>query len=290
MHNLIVDLIFSEQDIVLAELFKAFLMETITIEDQSIKMISSCDIALNYSISLHKESLPILLITSGFYESPECMLALGQTVALDNNIYPIVFPPVDHSDLRGMLTGIQIDNIRDSSCLHPLWDIINKKIEGGNPTVWKASRRKFLQILINENVPEKKWKLTKKLNYPNPINDLRSLISYKKMNITFTHAQYALFVHPNNDLTQYVVIDIILDCSYKNNPNTLLEMHNKYIGNGIPRYPPLGLITIMAIKPGLHQFNIEIEEDKQLFFKFIEWWKPDSHQNFLDALSEAKSL
>ena len=253
-------------------------------------MITSHDISLNFSIPLHKNSLPILLITSGFYESPECMLALGQTVALyQNNIYPIVFPPVDYNDLRGMLMGVQVDNIKNASCLHSLWDTLNKKIDCGGSSVWQESRKELLKAMSEKNIPNKEWRLIKKEIYPRPQEDLMALISYKKMNVTFTPEQYSMIVNLNNGSNEYIVIDIIVDRSYKNNPDSLLENHNKYRSSRIPPHPPLGLISIMAINPGLPRFNIAIEEDKQLFFKFIEWWKPDSHENFLNALDEAKT-
>ena len=290
MCKLMIDLVFAEQDSVLAENFRIFLIEATAISTKDINMISSHDIAINYSISLHKESLPILLITSGFYESPACMLALGQTVALYNtNIYPIIFPPVNYSNLVGMLTGVQVDNINDKSCLHPLWDIINKKTQCGSSRKWNEARRKMLKVLHEENLPFQEWKLIKKQYYQNPKNDLQLLISYKKMSAIFTSGQYSFLVYLNNNSNQYVVIEIILGHSYNNEPNKLLENHSKYVNNAIPRHPPLGLITIMAIKPGLPQFKIEVEKDKQLFFKFIKWWKPNSHQNFLDALDEAKN-
>ncbi|MGV6831280.1 MAG: hypothetical protein ACWA5P_06945, partial [bacterium] len=52
---------------------------------------------------LSSESLVLFVLTTNFYKSPICMCEMGATWVLSKEHIPIVVPPLDFSDVEGVI-------------------------------------------------------------------------------------------------------------------------------------------------------------------------------------------
>ena len=92
--------------------------------------------------------LVIMVVTPSYYESPFCLCELGAAWAMSHSSFPIICPPIEYSDLEGVLQNKQAGKIDNPTDLDSLRDRI---IEGGNiknpsPTSrWNVKRDQFLR-------------------------------------------------------------------------------------------------------------------------------------------------
>lgn len=93
--------------------------------------------------------LVLLVVSQEFLKSQFCHNEVGATWALSLPIYPMLVPPVDYPDVRGVLGGIQLSKIDDKEKLNDLRDDITAKL-GLTPlktSHWEKKRDKFLDKL-----------------------------------------------------------------------------------------------------------------------------------------------
>src|SRR5439155_2537399 len=95
--------------------------------------------------------LVLLVVSQEFLKSHFCHNEVGATWALKLPIYPLLVPPVDYADVRGVLVGTQLSKIDDKEKLNDLRDDITEKL-GLTPfktSHWERKRDKFLGLLTN---------------------------------------------------------------------------------------------------------------------------------------------
>ena len=93
--------------------------------------------------------LVLLIISSEFLKSQFCQHEVGASWALSLPIYPMIVPPLDYADMRGVLAGTQMAKLGDKESLNDLRDDLTEKL-GLKPyrtSHWERKRDKFLTRL-----------------------------------------------------------------------------------------------------------------------------------------------
>jgi len=91
----------------------------------------------------------LLLISTEFLKSQFCNNEVGATWALALPIHPLLVPPTDYSDVRGVLAGTQVGKLNDREALNDLRDDMTERL-GLKPfrtSHWERRRDKFLSRL-----------------------------------------------------------------------------------------------------------------------------------------------
>jgi hypothetical protein len=93
--------------------------------------------------------LVLLVISPEFLKSPFCNNEVGTSWALSLPIHPLLLPPTDYADVRGVLAGIQVGKLSDKESLNDLRDDFTEKL-GIKPlrtSHWERKRDRFLSKL-----------------------------------------------------------------------------------------------------------------------------------------------
>lgn len=88
----------------------------------------------------------LLLISPEFLKSQFCNNEVGASWALSLPIYPLLVPPVDYADVRGVLDGVQVSKLNDKEKLNDLRDDLTEKfgLTAFRTSHWERKRDKFL--------------------------------------------------------------------------------------------------------------------------------------------------
>ena len=91
----------------------------------------------------------IAIITPSYYESAFSMCELGATwITAKKRFFPILVPPIDYSDLKAVLVGVQCLKIEKAKDLSELRDYLHDNLEHPcNTPMWEESRDRFLEKL-----------------------------------------------------------------------------------------------------------------------------------------------
>ncbi len=92
----------------------------------------------------------ILLLTREYFHSSFCLCELGASWVLSHKIIRLLVPPLDYSDIKSVLTGIQVHKIDDKSDLNEMqYELVSVlNIQGKSFARWEVKRDKFLQELF----------------------------------------------------------------------------------------------------------------------------------------------
>ena len=97
---------------------------------------------------LQAPKLVIMLLSTNYYDSVFCLCELGASWALSHNIFPILVSPLDYSDVKDVLTGIQCGKINDDATLCELRDKVVEVLGIKSSTArWKIELEKFMKNL-----------------------------------------------------------------------------------------------------------------------------------------------
>lgn len=91
----------------------------------------------------------LLVISPEFLKSQFCNNEVGASWALSLPIHPLLVPPTDYADVRGVLAGIQVGKLNDKESLNDLRDGLTEKL-GIKPlrtSHWERKRDRFLSQL-----------------------------------------------------------------------------------------------------------------------------------------------
>jgi hypothetical protein len=92
--------------------------------------------------------LVIMVVTPSYYESAFCLCELGAAWAMSHSSFPIICPPIEYSDLEGVLKNKEVGKIDNPEDLDSLRDRIieDADIENPSPTSrWNVKRDQFLK-------------------------------------------------------------------------------------------------------------------------------------------------
>jgi hypothetical protein len=100
--------------------------------------------------SLGNATCVIALISEAYYGSTFCLCELGATWALEKDLIPVLIPPIDRSQARATLSGLQQLKIDDASDLDELRDELIRRLElseSESTPRWNRKRKKFTDDL-----------------------------------------------------------------------------------------------------------------------------------------------
>ena len=90
----------------------------------------------------------IALISANYYASPFCMCELGALWVLAKTFFPILVPPTDFDDLRGVLSGTQCCKLTDDATPSMLYTRLSKLTLNPVPIErWDVKKRSYLRKL-----------------------------------------------------------------------------------------------------------------------------------------------
>jgi TIR domain len=101
----------------------------------------------------------VALISPNYYASPFCMCELGAVWVLAKNFFPILVSPVDFSDLRGALTGMQCRKLVDQTTASALYTRLSKLVSSPVPIErWDVKKEVFYRGLtaVLQKLPKPK--------------------------------------------------------------------------------------------------------------------------------------
>lgn len=105
---------------------------------------------------LNEDVIVIFVLTENFYRSPICLCEMGATWIKTSKHIPIVVPPLDFSDVKGVIPLTQGFKLDDKTGLNQLKELIEKelKIPSISINLWERKRDKihseFIQTINNK--------------------------------------------------------------------------------------------------------------------------------------------
>lgn len=101
---------------------------------------------------LSEDTVVLFIITSAFYASPVCLCEMGAAWVITAVHIPILVPPFDYSDLKGVISSTQGLKINDKSKLNSLCSTIRLHFGINEPdiNIWERKRDKFLNLISRE--------------------------------------------------------------------------------------------------------------------------------------------
>lgn len=96
---------------------------------------------------LNDDVMVLFVLTENFYKSPVCMCEMGAAWVQSKHHIPIVVPPFDFSNIRGVIQLTQGIKINEKGHLNTLLtDICNKfQITQPEINIWERKRNKFIE-------------------------------------------------------------------------------------------------------------------------------------------------
>lgn len=91
----------------------------------------------------------VLVLTPSYFESKFCLSELGAAWIKSHDIFPILVPPLQHSDVKDILPGTQVAKINDDIKYNELLATLTGtlKFKPKSQTKWDTKRRAFLKAL-----------------------------------------------------------------------------------------------------------------------------------------------
>ena len=88
----------------------------------------------------------ILLLTPSYFASNFCLCELGAAWVKSHRIFPILVPPLQYEDVKGVLTGVQVIKVDDDIRYNEIREYLLEKlaIKGSTHTKWDVKRKAFL--------------------------------------------------------------------------------------------------------------------------------------------------
>ena len=91
----------------------------------------------------------VLLLTPAYFESKFCLSELGAAWIKSHAIFPVLVPPLQYSDVKDVLLGIQVIKIDDDIGYNELLETLREQVkcEVKSATKWDTKRRAFLKAI-----------------------------------------------------------------------------------------------------------------------------------------------
>jgi hypothetical protein len=100
---------------------------------------------------LNKDVLVLFVLSKNFYNSPVCLCEMGATWVKTNEHIPILIPPFEYSEIKGVIPNTQGMKINEKLKLNLLKDKIEDflSISSQNHSSWERKRDFFLKTITN---------------------------------------------------------------------------------------------------------------------------------------------
>lgn len=98
---------------------------------------------------IQNPELVIILLTPNYFESHFCLCELGATWSMSHNKLVLIVPPLKFSDVKGVLSNIQMNKIENSDSLNEFIEEFNQilSVPGFSFARWDNKKKKFLDAL-----------------------------------------------------------------------------------------------------------------------------------------------
>ncbi|USL39607.1 toll/interleukin-1 receptor domain-containing protein [Priestia megaterium] len=197
---------------------------------------------------LNGDTLVLFILTENFYNSSICMCEMGAAWIKANECVPILVPPLDFPDMRGVIPhtthGIKINNASNINTLKSTL-IKSLRIDELDTTIWERKRKKYLKEI--EQI----------------INDKEKQLSLDIEN----EETIALELQEYEEIDPYEEIDYISDMYYHPKPKTNDNYTVSY-GN-VPSQATLvgnGQFVLLSVRRGsVSSIFIEIAKNEILY-------------------------
>lgn len=89
----------------------------------------------------------ILLLSKQYFKSQFCLAELGASWVLSHRIMPVLIPSIEYSDVKSVLTGVQLLKLTDASSLNQMQEeLVNTlDMKGKAFARWESKRNKFIE-------------------------------------------------------------------------------------------------------------------------------------------------
>lgn len=126
----------------------------------------------------------IMLLTPEYFNSEFCLCELGASWILSHKIIPLLVPPLEYSDIKAVLKGVQVLKIENKSDLNVMQGelTVSLNIKGKSFARWEVKRDSFLKELskyLDSYKPEKKISKedyeSLERRYNDAVNEMKSM-------------------------------------------------------------------------------------------------------------------
>jgi len=95
--------------------------------------------------NLDEATCVLALISEAYYASAFCMCELGGVWLASKSFLPVLVPPIDHSGLKAVLSGLQVSKIASEDDLDELRDELVQRLglDGYSTPRWNSKRKAF---------------------------------------------------------------------------------------------------------------------------------------------------
>lgn len=99
--------------------------------------------------NINQNVLVLFVLSQNFYNSPICLCEMGAAWIKSNKCIPILIPPFDFKDVKGVIPLTQGMKINDKHKLNALKQTAERlfHITPINPSIWERKRDKFIKVL-----------------------------------------------------------------------------------------------------------------------------------------------
>jgi len=107
---------------------------------------------------LSSDALVIFILSKSFYESPVCLCEMGATWVLAKEHIPVLVPPLDYSDVKGVIPLSQGFKINEPLKLNLFKEKIEETFQIKNTismSTWERKRDRILSRIEKYNTPRK---------------------------------------------------------------------------------------------------------------------------------------
>ncbi|MBX4163363.1 toll/interleukin-1 receptor domain-containing protein [Priestia megaterium] len=231
----------------------------------------------------------IVFFSKAYINSQFCMSELGATWVLAHNMLPVIIPPLTHDDIKGVLTGIQVDRINDGTELtrfmEGLKDIFQIDISFSK---WERKRTQF-----SEKLPQ----LLEKISYEDNVHFKEYQLLEKKYN----DAQQEIIDFEKSIGEKEELIQKLKNCKDKEEVEQIVDSESKpaeehfshlisKVNDSLGRLPDI--VSYVLYKELYARINIQFDlvEEKYLYElalsayenKYLEYDEPNFYINSED--------
>jgi len=136
----------------------------------------------------------MFILSRNFYESPVCLCEMGATWVLANEHIPVLVPPLDYSDVKGVIPLTQGLKINDPLKLNSLKTKIEKLFTIEKPLSFSTWERKRDRILsrIKNSIENQAFSVEEQSSSISPFIEYRGAKFKRKPSGGFEESPYCL--------------------------------------------------------------------------------------------------
>lgn len=245
---------------------------------------------------LSEEVLVIFLLSNNFYSSPVCLCEMGATWIKTNVHIPILIPPFEYKDIKGVIANTQGFKINEILSWSEMKDIISENFDVKiSSAIWEQKKELYLKNI--KDLLEKDLLITKGIISENKLTreEIENVV-FELRNTTVFNLLYTGLRNGNdflefclNDFSDTWLVKEISKTSLSKELAIQIKMINRYLENTESRHKKLKIVFIVykeLREENINQFLYELnnfKEEKSLSDKItFEIWDKNYFDSALD--------